>query len=77
MAEPSERRSGSWVAFLIGALVIALIVAVFLVYSGRAPAPTDTVDIDIAAPSVPSLPPLTPAPNPEPIPLPTPSPAPR
>lgn len=76
MAEGSKGRRAPWLAFLAALVVVAAVVAAFLVWQDRlAVAPEPGIDLDIAAP--PALPPITPTPDPQPLPLPSPNPQPR
>jgi hypothetical protein len=64
-----ERDAGNstntWLAFLVGALVVGLLVVGYFVYSGGAPAhDSRSFNLRIETPSLPQVP----APGPEPMP---------
>jgi hypothetical protein len=52
MAENSGSGATPWLAFLVGGLLVVVAVIAYFVYSGGAPAPSKSVDVNIKAPEV-------------------------
>ncbi len=68
----SNRKNGPWIAFLIGALAVVVVLVSYAAYtSGRARNPTLALNL---RPAIHAIPDPTPAPEPAPIPLPLPRP---
>ncbi len=66
MATETGSGSNSWLAFLVGGLLVGLLVLGYFVYSGNAPAPSNAHEFNLKI-ETPNLP-QAPAPAPDPIP---------
>ncbi len=66
MATETGSGSNSWLAFLVGGLLVGLLVLGYFVYTGNATAPANAPDINLRI-ETPNLP-QVPAPAPDPIP---------
>jgi hypothetical protein len=64
MATETGSGSNTWLAFLVGGLLVGLLVLGYFVYSGNAPAPDNTREFNLKI-ETPNLPPT---PMPEPMP---------
>lgn len=61
MAGNSEGGATPWLAFLVGGLLVVVAVIAFVMYSGGAPAPTKSVELNVKAPDISA--PAAPAPG--------------
>jgi hypothetical protein len=66
MADTTEHSSNSWLAFVVGALLVGLLVLGYMMFTGRTAAPDNSRDLNLRI-ETPDLPrPAMPTPAPAP-----------
>jgi hypothetical protein len=68
MAETTEHGSNSWLAFVVGALLVGLLVLGYMMFNGRTASDSGNRDFNlkIEAPNLPVPAPAAPTPSPAP-----------